>query len=44
MIEKYERPDHPPFGEGQNPPHLEPAEVLPALVDHEFDHWGLSEF
>ena len=38
MIEKDERPDRAPRGEGQDARHLEPSKVFAPRLDDEFDH------
>ncbi|MNV82373.1 hypothetical protein D3C71_1761010 [compost metagenome] len=40
LIQEDEGADHPVRMEGQDPPDLEPAEIFPARVDHQFDHVG----
>ena len=38
MVEKGEGADHAAFGVGQDAAHLEPAEILAALVDYHLNH------
>ncbi|MNC36596.1 hypothetical protein D3C75_851250 [compost metagenome] len=47
LVQEDEGADHGPGLEGQDAPDLEPAKVLPARVDHQFDHacplaWSFS--
>src|SRR5262245_19645322 len=43
VIEENERPDHAPLNERQHAAHLEPAERLATLIDHEIQHGGVLE-
>ena len=38
LVQEDEGPHHPARMEGQDAPDLEPAQVLAARVDHQFDH------
>jgi hypothetical protein len=38
MVEEDERADHATLRERQNAPDLEPTQVAPPLLDHQFDH------
>ncbi len=42
VVEEGEGAHHPPAVKGQDPPHLEAAEILAALVDDEVDQWRLQ--
>jgi hypothetical protein len=40
MIEEDERPDHSPFGSGEDTPDVKPAKAAASLRDHHFNYAG----